>query len=168
MGPPPALTRCVPTLEEEEFLEERIYEYNRDQVGRDDGRTFAFFLRNERQEIVAGLSGWTWAKACEIRTLWVHPSVRGQGIGRALLESAEQEARARGCTVVLLSSYTFQAPRFYEICGYELAWELNEFPPGHRNCYFVKRFGAPRRGSRRGQKARARAGGREPRPRGAR
>jgi len=65
---------------------------------------------------------------------------RKKGYGRSLLESAAQEAHARGCKVILLSSYSFQAPAFYRKCGYELAWQLDDFPPGHQNCYLVKRF----------------------------
>ena len=134
------IDKSIPSSEELQFLEDRIYEYNRAQIGQDDGQLFAFFVRNDQQEIVAGLSGWTWAKACEIRTLWVHPVWRGQGYGRGLLESAEREAQERGCKVILISSYNFQAPAFYQKCGYELAWQLNDFPPGHQSCYLVKRF----------------------------
>ena len=134
------MTKSTPSSEELQFLEDRLYEFNRAQTGQDDGQLFAFFVRNDQQEIVAGLSGWTWAKACEIRMLWVHPAWRGQGYGRSLLESAEQEARGRGCKVILISSYSFQAPAFYQKGGYELAWQLNDFPPGQQNCYLVKRF----------------------------
>jgi len=134
------ITKVIPSPEELEFLEDRIYEFNRDQTGKDDGQLFAFFVRNDQQEIVAGLSGWTWAHACEILTLWVHPAWRGKGYGRGLLESAEQEARAHGCKVILISSYDFQAPAFYQKYGYQLAWQLNDFPPGHQNCYLLKRF----------------------------
>ncbi len=140
MSPQPALTRSVPSLEEQQFLEDRIYEFNREQTGQDDGQLFAFLVRNDRREIVAGLSGWTWARACEIRTLWVHPSLRGQGHGRAMLEAAEREARARGCERILLASYSFQAPAFYRKHGFELGWQLEDFPPGHRSCYLVKRL----------------------------
>ncbi len=136
----PIMTKGVPSSDEQQFLEDRLYEFNRDQTGQDDGQLFAFFLRNERQEIIAGISGWTWAKACEIRSLWVHPSLRGQGHGRALLESAEKGAMARGCTVILIASYSFQAPEFYRKCGYELAWQLRNFPPGHQDWFLVKRL----------------------------
>ena len=138
MNPNHVMSKSIPSPEELLFLENRLYEFNSAQTGLDDGQLFAFFVRNERQEIVAGLSGWTWANACEIRTLWVHPAWRGQGYGRSLLESAEQEARAHGCQVILISSYSFQAPAFYQKCGYELAWRLNDFPPGHQHCYLVK------------------------------
>jgi GNAT superfamily N-acetyltransferase len=134
------MTKSVPSPEELQFLEDRLYEFNKTQTGKDDGRLFAILIRNDQQEIVAGLSGWTWANACEIRTLWVHPSWRGQGYGRDLLESAEQEARARGCKAILIISYSFQAPSFYRKCGYELSWRLNDFPPGHQNYFLVKRL----------------------------
>lgn len=134
------VTNSVPSCEELQFLEDRLYEFNKAQIGKDDGRLFAIFIRNDQQEILAGLSGWTWANACEIRTLWVHPSWRGQGYGRNLLKSAEQEARASGCNVILIVSYSFQARAFYQKYGYELAFQLNDFPPGHQNCFLVKRF----------------------------
>ena len=78
------LTRSIPSAEELQFLEDRLYEFNSAQTGLDDGQLFAFFVRNGQQAIVAGLSGWTWANACEIRNLWVHPAWRGQGYGQIL------------------------------------------------------------------------------------
>lgn len=140
------ITKSVPSSEDVQFLEDRLYEFNAAQTGRDDGQLFAFFIRNELHEIVAGLTGWTWAQACEIGQLWVHPQWRKQGYGRALLETAEQEARACGCHVILIASYSFQAPAFYQKFGYELAWQLNDFPPGHQSCYLVKRISGTEHG----------------------
>jgi GNAT superfamily N-acetyltransferase len=136
----PILTRCSPSPDDLQFLEDRLYEYNSQQVGCEDGQAFAFFIRNDQQEVLAGLSGWTWAEACEIQSLWVHSAWRRQGYGRELLEAAEQEALAHGCKVILITSYSFQAPAFYQKCGYELAWQLNDFPPGHAHGILVKRF----------------------------
>jgi GNAT superfamily N-acetyltransferase len=140
VGSDHAPIKCVPSSEELNFLEDRLYEFNSAQTGQEDGRLFAFLIRNDEQEIVAGISGWTWARACEIRDLWVHPSWRRLGYGRSLLQAAEREARDRGCQVVLVASYSFQAPAFYQKHGYELAWQLNDFPPGHQYCYLVKWF----------------------------
>ena len=139
--PDPILTKSTPSPADLQFLEDRLYEYNRQQTGCDDGQLFAFFIRDEKGEVLAGLSGWTWAEACEIQSLWVHPDWRGQGYGRKLLEAAEQEARERGCRVIMLTSYSFQAPAFYQKNGYELAWQLKDFPPGHAHCILVKRLG---------------------------
>jgi GNAT superfamily N-acetyltransferase len=134
------LTKVVPSAVELDFMDDGLYEHNAAQTGQDDGQLFGFFIRNEQQEIMAGITGWTWAQACEIRGLWVHPSLRGQGYGRDLLESAEQEARARGCQVIMLDSYSFQAPGFYQKYGYELVYQLKDFPPGHQNNLLVKRL----------------------------
>lgn len=143
MHPNHVMTRCVPSTQELEFLEDRLYEFNAAQTGQDDGQLFAFLIRNEQQEIVAGISGWTWAQACEIRELWVHSTWRGQDYGSQLLQAAEQEARTRGCQLILLNSYSFQAPGFYQKFGYKLEWRLSDFPPGHQLCYLVKRLTGP-------------------------
>ena len=45
-------------------------------------------------------------------------TARGQGLGTELLALFEGEARARGCTHVFVTSFTFQAPGFYERHGY--------------------------------------------------
>lgn len=134
------LTKVEPTAEEIQFMEDRLYEHNSARTGKDDGQLFGFFIRNEKQEIIGGLSGWTWAGACQIQTLWVYPSLRGQGYGEKLLDAAEQEARVRGCQIIMLESYSFQAPGFYQKHGYELAYQLQDFPPGHQNNYLVKRL----------------------------
>jgi len=136
----PEITRCTPSSGEKNFIEDRLYEYNSQQTGQDDGQEFAFFIRNEQQEIVAGLYGWTWATICKIQGLWVHASLRGQGYGARLLESAEAEARERGCGVVLLDTHSFQAPDFYPKYGYELVWQMDDYPPGHCMYFFKKRL----------------------------
>jgi len=134
------LTRTIPSSSDLQFLEDRLYEYNSHQTGKDDGQSFGFFIRDDDQRIQAGIAGWTWAQACSIQQLWVHDALRGKGLGRQLLEAAEQEARERGCRVIMIESYSFQAPDFYQKCGYELAWECEDFPPGHRQCVLIKRL----------------------------
>lgn len=139
MHPEHKISKSVPSSADLTYLEDRLYEHNSAQTGQDDGQLFAFLIRDDQREIIAGLSGWTWAQACEIQTLWVHPAKRGQGMGRSLLAAAEKEALQRSCSVILISSYSFQAPEFYQKHGYQLEWQLRDFPPGHQHCYLVKR-----------------------------
>ena len=134
------LTRISPTSKELDFLEDRLYEHNCRATGTEDGQLFAFLVRDEQDAIVAGLSGWTWAGACEIRTLWVDAGCRGQGYGRRLIAAAEAEARAHACKIILLTTYSFQAPEFYRKLGYEPAGRVEDFPPGHQHHILVKRF----------------------------
>jgi GNAT superfamily N-acetyltransferase len=99
-----------PAMEDVRFLEDGLYDYNVEQTGVDDGQWLAIFVRNDQQEIRAGIEGWTWCGSCYIRTVWVHQDLRGQGVGRKLLQATEQEAIARGCQHIVLESFSFQAP----------------------------------------------------------
>jgi GNAT superfamily N-acetyltransferase len=76
-------------------------------------------------ELAAGMSGWTWGVAAGIAMTWVREDTRGDGLGTTLLTNFEDEARARGCTHVFVTSFTFQAPGFYERHGYReiFRWE---------------------------------------------
>jgi len=69
-------------------------------------------------ELAAGLSGWTWGVAAGIGMTWVREASRGDGLGSRLLAEFESEARSRGATHVFVTSFTFQAPGFYERHGY--------------------------------------------------
>lgn len=75
-------------------------------------------LLDADDELAAGLSGWTWGVAAGIGMTWVRAGDRGAGLGGRLLAAFEEEARARGCTHVFVTSFTFQAPAFYERHGY--------------------------------------------------
>ena len=110
------------------FLEDRLYDYNVEQTDLDDGKWLSIFVRDEKGEIVAGLHGWTWCGACRVQTLWVHKDLRHQGYGRRLLAAAEQEARTRGCEQILLDTFSFQAPLFYQQMGYEVINVVEGFP----------------------------------------
>ncbi|QNN53653.1 GNAT family N-acetyltransferase [Nocardioides mesophilus] len=83
-------------------------------------------VRVERDgELVAGASGWTWGQAAGIAMTWVDEKHRGTGIGTELVTAFEEEARRRRCTHVFVTSFTFQAPAFYQRLGYEeiFRWE---------------------------------------------
>ena len=69
-------------------------------------------------DLAAGLSGWTWGVAAGIGMTWVREASRGAGLGGQLLAAFEAEARSRGCEHVFVTSFTFQAPGFYERHGY--------------------------------------------------
>jgi ribosomal protein S18 acetylase RimI-like enzyme len=128
------------TPEEVAFLDERINEHNITRTGFDDGKLLAIWLRDEAEQVVGGLYGWTWVGWLEIRYLWIREDARGQGYGREMLRLAEREAIARGCQRVVLDSYSFQAPEFYQKLGYEVFGELPGFPGSHTRYYLWKKL----------------------------
>jgi GNAT superfamily N-acetyltransferase len=121
-------------------LDDRLYDYNIAQTGYQDGQRLTIFVRDAQQTIRAGLDAWTWGGSGEIRSLWVDPALRGQGVGAKLMQAAEREARARGCQQLILGSFSFQAPRFYQGLGYEVFAMLDEHPRGHRLYMLYKRL----------------------------
>ena len=64
---------------------------------------------------------------------------RRQGVGRALLSSAEQVAKERGCKYAFTDTMDYQAPGFWEKVGYKVAGEIDDWDShGHRKFYFTK------------------------------
>ena len=122
----------------EEFLVDRIYEFNSEATGYFDGRLLGGSVMNEAGEIIAGFSGHTWGSCCEISNLWVHNHYRGQGLGRKLLHVAETEAFHRKCTQVVVITHSFQAPGFYERLGYERKYSIEGLPKNHSDIIFIK------------------------------
>jgi len=134
----PLKLETEPALTDVRFLLDRLYEYNVEQTGRDDGQWLAIFLRNEKDQIVAGLYGWTWAGWLKITDFWVSTEARGQGRGREMLLMAEAEARKRGCSRATLDTFSFQAPDFYRKFGYRIVATIEGLPEGHRQHTLVK------------------------------
>ena len=91
--------------------------------------------------IVAGLGGETYSGWLFIRYLWVSDALRGKGIGRELMGSAEARALERGCHSAWVDTFSFQAPGFYPKLGYQVFGEL-DYPPGHKRIFLQKRLGA--------------------------
>lgn len=87
--------------------------------------------RREDGAITAGLVGEAYAGLMFVKYLWVAERLRGGGLGTALLREAEHQAEARGCHLIWLDTFTFQAPGFYQKCGYEQFAAL-EAPPFQR------------------------------------
>ena len=89
-------------------------------------------------EVIGGL----WAEVGRgylyVGLLFVPECVRGNGVGRSLMQRAEQEAVRRGCHAVWLSTYSFQAPGFYQKLGYRVFGELPDYPRGSRSFFLTK------------------------------
>jgi GNAT superfamily N-acetyltransferase len=92
------------------------------------------------ERLLGGCTGrtedvWQWLT---VDTMWVHPDHRGTGLGSALLAAVEDQARERGCRWAKLNTWDFQAPGFYERCGYAEYGREVDYPPGHVNILMRK------------------------------
>ena len=99
------------------------------------------FARNPSSQIIGGVIAVTQFSWLKIDILAVHSDYRGRGIGTKLIRSAEEEALRRGCKYAFLDTADYQAPKFYEKIGYEMAGQLPDWDShGHTKYFFIRRL----------------------------
>jgi ribosomal protein S18 acetylase RimI-like enzyme len=130
------------TADDRRELEDRLNAFNVESTGFRDARDLSCLLRDAEGTLVAGIDGFSWGGYAYVEVLWVSEPLRGEGIGRRLLEAAEAEARKRGCTSIVLASHEFQAPGFYTKLGYHTVGTTEDTPIGYREFHFQKRLAA--------------------------
>jgi GNAT superfamily N-acetyltransferase len=100
-------------------------------VGIRDWVPLAIELRADDGTLVGGLYGATMWGWLTIDGLWVAEGLRGKGLGRRVLQTAEAVAVRRGCHGAWLGTFDFQAREFYEKMGYSVFGSVPDFPRGH-------------------------------------
>lgn len=101
---------------------------------------FLFYLTDEHGAMTAGCKGEIAFKSARVAELWVDPTLRGQGIGRALLEEAEAHARARRCIRIHIETRNEKARALYEACGYRVFGQLPRYEGENTYYYLEKRL----------------------------
>ena len=122
-------------------LEAGLDEYNVSTTGVDDQRPYFVKIEDESEQLLAGLSGWTWGPCAGISLVWVREDSRRTGCGGRLLAAAEHVVRERGCDRLFVSSFSFRAPRFYERHGFVECARIENYPlNGTADVYLVKQL----------------------------
>ena len=125
-------------------LDAELSEYNLATSGVHVRSQFTVKIQDDAGELVAGLSGWTWGTCAGISLVWVREDRRARGAGGRLLAAAERVARERGCHQLVVSSFTFQAPGFYERHGFVETGRIEGLPiEGAADVHLVKRLRRP-------------------------
>ncbi len=121
-------------------LDDKLAAFNYDATNARDFMELGIFVRGPKDDLLAGLYGYTWGGCLNVRFLWVAEHLRRCGYGSRLLECAEREAARRGCGLVTLGTFDFQAPDFYRRHGYEEVGRLDGYPVGHAEYHFKKKL----------------------------
>jgi GNAT superfamily N-acetyltransferase len=77
----------------------------------------------------------------EVKDVWVNSSIRGQGLGRKLMDDLEIRARELGCQEIVLDTHEVleAAVKMYFALGYESVPRYNDNP--HPTHWFSKVLG---------------------------
>jgi len=127
------------TEEERAAITAPLGKHSRDQGFVWDPSKVILALR-EGETIHGGLIGfiqWDWL---HVEILGVGAALRGQGWGRRLIEAAEGLAGNHACRGLWLSTFTFQAPAFYERMGFTRCGEIPDHPAGQSRLFYMKRL----------------------------
>lgn len=124
--------------EDRALIADSLDAYNIAVTGVPDWSPIRLFIRDDTGAILGGLLGDIWGGVAEIGMLWVGDSLRGQGYGSKLLAMAEDQARQKGCYLIHLDTFSFQAPEFYQQRGYEVFGKIEDYPRGHTRYYMKK------------------------------
>jgi GNAT superfamily N-acetyltransferase len=111
----------APSSKDIDFLTQKINEEN-SELG--EAHPFAFFIRDESDNIIAGCNGSIIFGSIYTDQLWVHLDHRKQGLGHQLMEAVHDYGRKLGCSMATVNTMSFQDARaFYEKLGYIVDFE---------------------------------------------
>ena len=135
---PELVVEDSPAAADVSLLEERVAAAAMAAAGVAEEQEFAIFARGADGRVVAGISALVWGGYCELQAMWVEESLRGRGLGHALMSGAETEARRRGCTLVVFHAYDLLARGLYERLGYETVGIIENCPAGSSARWYRK------------------------------
>lgn len=125
-----------------EYIINKLVEFNLSQVPAEQKVLFDSLdkkITDENGKIIGGCIArmYCWNVAY-IDTLWVDSEQRNNGLGSKLLAEIEATAKAKGCYLIHLDTFDFQAKNFYEKQGYNVFGVLEDCPKNHCR-YFLKK-----------------------------
>ena len=130
------------TTEESNLVDDKIIEYNLSKVPFTQEPYFEAInrvIKGENGEILAGINALLYCWKClYIDVLWVKEEYRAEGYGTEILNDIEKIAKEKGCNLIHLDTFDFQAKDFYIRNGYEVFGVLDNCPIEHKRYYMKK------------------------------
>jgi len=114
--------------------------YNSEKLGAEASIPLSAICRDENGAILGGVSGRTIYKQFLIEVVWIHEDHRARGLGRRLMELAENEALERGCLAAQVDTLSFQGPVFYAKLGFEVVGKAEGIPGSPDRYFMLKRY----------------------------
>lgn len=137
-----ALVFSRSTEEEKDYVDKSIVKYNAQKAPFSQIVAFDeinYVTKNEKNEIIAGINSmlYCWG-ILFVDVLWVNETYRFKGLGKQLLQRVQESAEQKGCSLMHLDTFDFQAKDFYLKQGFEIFGTLENCPPGHTRFYMKK------------------------------
>jgi GNAT superfamily N-acetyltransferase len=125
----------------EAVLAAGLNSFNDEVVGYADRRRLAVVVRDPATgQMLGGAIGRSSLGLLFLDMFYLPPALRKSGLGSKVLRMFEDEGRRRGCASAVLYTISFQAPGFYERCGWQRFGEIACDPPGTKRVFMTKRL----------------------------
>jgi ribosomal protein S18 acetylase RimI-like enzyme len=126
-----------------DYIKKKVIEHNMTQLS-DDVKTplekVSFVIRNEEDGLVGGVTATMFWHHMHIDFLWVSKEHRHDGYGSKLIKKIEGLAIDKGCRLILLDTFSFQAPEFYKKHGFNVIGVVEDHPKGHNQYLLEKKL----------------------------
>lgn len=143
-GPEASVTIAEGDPKVADTIETELLRSLRATLPQSENQGFVLSAKSTGGELAGGLTGSTSYGWLLIKSLWVAEAQRGKGLGRTLMDKAENKARDLGCHGAWLDTSSPDAMRFYRRLGYEtfgqLANATGQPPETHRRWFMSKRL----------------------------
>lgn len=104
-----------------------------------DAYPFAFFIRDDESNIIAGANGFIIYGAVYTDQLWVDKDYRGQGFAHNIMDKVHEFGKFKRCRIATVQTMNFQgAQAFYEKFGYVQDFKRTGYVNGSY-CVFMRK-----------------------------
>lgn len=117
-----------------------LRQHRNENMGDEDTQPLSVVARDDVGNIIGGVTGRSIYKNFLIEVVWVDKAARGTGLGRQLMQQAEEQAKQRGCLAAQLDTLSFQAPQFYQKLGFEVVGTVPEFAGSPARYFMLKKY----------------------------
>lgn len=134
------ITEEEPSWELEKKAYEGFLQHSVETLGYDgDVSHFSFVYRNEGK-LLGQLVGKSFYGGLHIKHLFLDRTMRGKGLGAALVKKALERGKELGCRFAYLETLSFQALGFYEKLGFTLDYTREGYNRGVSMHYLHKKL----------------------------
>ncbi|WP_335871732.1 GNAT family N-acetyltransferase [Bacillus sp. 2205SS5-2] len=132
--------------QDREFIKKKVIEHNLKSLS-DEVKTaledVSFVLRDADEKLIGGVTATLFWHHLHIDFLWVSEEYRNKGLGQSLMLELENFAIKRKCRLMLVDTFSFQAPKFYKDLGFKVIGVVEDHPKGHEQYFLEKRLPLP-------------------------
>lgn len=95
-------------------------------------RPFSIFIKDQKQNVLGGVSGTTFHGSLYVDSLWITAALRHQGWGTKLMNEAEKIGKERGAHFVTVNTMDWEALPFYQKLGYLVEFTREGYDKGSK------------------------------------